>query len=553
MIRVRYLILAAAAFLSCTGTSAPTGEPFPPLYEEGRPFLAAIQQARAGPLTEKITGLTVPHHLLAADLIAAAWARVATQKYNRIIILSPDHYSRSRTPFAVSRRNFQTALGPLSIDEAAVSQVLQNSLVSGSNLFSHEHGVQALLPFAAYYFPQARIVALAIRLSARQTDWDSLAETLAPLLTPETLVVQSTDFSHYLPAAEARGKDQETLRVLSGGDPEGILGLKEPGHLDSKGAQYLQLRLQRQVFQAGPTVIANRNSQAYTPEPLAQTTSYIVQLYSAKPLAPAGTERYFFAGDTFCGRAMATKLSRAEFREKLIAKVLKITGGARLIINLEGVIRPGGVREAGPYDLGMDTTLTLPLLQRLKVWAVIVANNHSRDFGAAAYENMVRLLESKGIIVLEHGDIKNLPHFRLAAFTDVDNRSPQKAARLRLADFDRLKTVRQDKPLFAFLHWGQEYATAPGPREEALIEVLQAKGVELIMGCHSHRAGNFRCRQPTCVAFSLGNFIFDQRQPGVSGALLEAVFFPQGTYFLRWHGLENLFVEAAGQEPIEER
>src|SRR3974377_897543 len=118
MVRVRYLILVAAAFLSCTSTTAPTGEPFPALYEEARPFLAAIQQTKAEPLAEKITGITVPHHLLAADLIAEAWARVSTQGYNRIIILSPDHYSRSRTAFAVSRRHFQTALGPLSIDAA---------------------------------------------------------------------------------------------------------------------------------------------------------------------------------------------------------------------------------------------------------------------------------------------------------------------------------------------------------------------------------------------------------------------------------------------------
>ena len=60
MVRVRYLILAAAAFLSCTGTSAPDREPFPALYEEARPFLAAIQQTKAAPLAEKITGITVP-------------------------------------------------------------------------------------------------------------------------------------------------------------------------------------------------------------------------------------------------------------------------------------------------------------------------------------------------------------------------------------------------------------------------------------------------------------------------------------------------------------
>ena len=69
-----------------------------------------------------------------------------------------------------------------------------------------------------------------------------------------------------------------------GGDPQQVLTLTEPDHLDSKGCQYLQLLLQRQVFGAGPTVIANRNAQEYTTEPVAKTTSYIVQLYSAGPL-----------------------------------------------------------------------------------------------------------------------------------------------------------------------------------------------------------------------------------------------------------------------------
>lgn len=49
------------------------------------------------------------------------------------------------------------------------------------------------------------------------------------------------------------------------------------------------------------------------------------------------------------------------------------------------------------------------------------------------------------------------------------------------------------------------------------------------------------------LAFFLGNFIFDQRGPGISGAVLEAMFFPQGTYFLRWQPLENLFVS---REPV---
>ena len=200
--------------------AAPTGA-FPPFYPEAQPFRSAIGLTKSTPLPHRITGLTVPHHLLAADLIAGAFALASGQDYRRIIILSPDHFGRSRTPFAVAIRNFQTVMGEVPIDAAAVDRLRENPLVSASNLFSHEHGVRALLPFVAHYFPRARVVAVALHRDSQPSQWDSLAQTLAPLLTSDTLLLQSTDFSHYLPWPQARRYDQETLRVLSAGDPDG--------------------------------------------------------------------------------------------------------------------------------------------------------------------------------------------------------------------------------------------------------------------------------------------------------------------------------------------
>ena len=316
------LVLVAA----CTGADQPHGkEAFPPFFSNRTVILATIGNCRGKPLPQKISGLTVPHHLLAADLIAEAFSRLQGQNYRRIIILSPDHFSRSQSPFAVTRRNFETVLGSLATDQAAVSFLLDNPRVTESSLFSQEHGVRALLPFIAHYFPQAQIVPIAIRRTSQPADWDSLAQTLVPLFSPTTLLVQSTDFSHYLPYREARRRDQETLRVLSAGDPKEVLTLTEPAHLDSRGCQYLQLRLQREVFGAGPTVMANRNSQEYTAEPVEKTTSYIVQLYSPEQLEVEGARCYFFGGDTFCGRKVAKKLASPERRESLVRQVLDIT------------------------------------------------------------------------------------------------------------------------------------------------------------------------------------------------------------------------------------
>ncbi|MCX5889138.1 MAG: AmmeMemoRadiSam system protein B [Deltaproteobacteria bacterium] len=542
MRQIAFIALSLLLVAACSGTDQPPGqEAFPPLFPDRGPFLAAIRQCRVKSLPQKISGLTVPHHLLAADLLTGAFARVQGHDYRRIVILSPDHFSRSRSPFAVTRRDFETATGRLTTDRRAVAQLLNNPLVSESSLFSHEHGVQALLPFIAHYCPRALIVPIALRHSSQPADWEALARTLTPLLGPDTLLVQSTDFSHYLSHQEARRRDQETLRVLSGGDPREVLSLTEPDHLDSRGCQYLQLLLQRQVFGAGPTVIANRNSQEYTTEPVARTTSYIVQLYSPEPLPVAGAQSWFFGGDTFCGRRVAKRLATPESREALLQQVLRLTGGKPLILNLEGVLQAKCPESPGPYTLCLEEALALPLLKGLNVQAVSLANNHSLDLGEDSYREMRRRLADHGIACLENRGVLDLGAFYLAGFTDVDNQSEAKIARLTRQDLEGLARLQRDKPIFAFIHWGREFADQAGPREQALAALLEDQGVEVIIGCHSHRAGQLAGTRKSCRLFSLGNFLFDQDKPGVSGMLLEAVFFPQGTYFLKVHPLTNLY------------
>ena len=418
----------------------------------------------------------MPHHLLAADLIAGAFALASGQDYRRIIILSPDHFQRSSTPFAVAIRNFQTVMGEVPIDAAAVDRLRENPLVSASNLFSHEHGVRALLPFVAHYFPGVRVVAVALHRDSQPSQWDSLAQTLAPLLTSDTLVIQSTDFSHYLPWSQARAYDQETLRVLSVGDPDAVVGLKQPQHLDSRGAQYLQLRLQKQVYQARPAVVASRNSQEYTAHPLDSTTSYLVQVYSPENLPIPGVQRFFFAGDTFFGRYLAGKLARQPWRDGLVKRVRQLTGGAPLIVNLEGVIMADCPADPGPLKLCMAAQPALTILKDLNVVAVSLANNHTHDFGESSYRTMQRLLTDAGISGLENGAVKDLGPFQLAAATDLDNRQEPVRALLTDADLRRFDAMPPDKPRFAFLHWGQEFTATPGPREQALAARLSRRG-----------------------------------------------------------------------------
>jgi poly-gamma-glutamate synthesis protein (capsule biosynthesis protein) len=257
---------------------------------------------------------------------------------------------------------------------------------------------------------------------------------------------------------------------------------------------------------------------------------------------------YFFGGDTFCGRGVAKRLASPDHQETLRRQVLAKTRGRALIVNLEGVLTGRCPESSGPYTLCMAESLALPLLKNLNVRAVSLANNHSHDLGEDAYRDMTRRLAGQDIACLENGRVLDLGSFYLAGFTDVDNQSEGKIAQLTKQDLECLALLKKGKPLFAFVHWGREFGDQAGPREEALAAVLEEMGAKVIIGCHSHRAGSLEGTKKSCRIFSLGNFLFDQEGPQSSGVLLETTFFPQGTYFLKVHPLDNL-LRSTGTTP----
>ncbi|MFH0834179.1 MAG: AmmeMemoRadiSam system protein B, partial [Patescibacteria group bacterium] len=431
--------------------------------------------------------------------------------------------------------------GEVSVAQSSVEKLLADSQISESNLFSHEHGVQVFLPFLAKYFPDTPIVPLAVKISATPDELKNFAESLEKILTPDTLILQSTDFSHYLSAKNATLHDEETLRTLASGDPDAIFALDEPDNLDSRGAQFLQFFLQKNYFAAAPTIFENRNSEFYSDEKVAETTSYLVQFWSHEPLE-FPHEKYFFTGDTFFGRSIFTKFSDVKRRDKMIAEVLAITHGAKMIVNLEGVVREKCGAPRNDYELCIPLDFALPILRELNVVAVGLANNHRHDFGVAGYDEMKKLLAENKITFFEAGEIFKTAEFDLAALTDLDNFGIPRYWPL-IHDEDLAFLQKNNKPLFAFLHFGSEFVTEPNKRDRELIEKLRQKGVEFVIGAHSHRASELDCQPDFCQIFSLGNFIFDQPYDYTSGKLLEIDFFANGNYFARTHAIPNFYLQ----------
>ncbi|ESZ34427.1 AmmeMemoRadiSam system protein B [Mesorhizobium sp. L2C066B000] len=541
------VLQASAAPITC-----PPGDTnFPSFYSDPTLFTEAIAAvARIEPSNQRLTGITVPHHLLVADLVALGFHAASGFRYKRIVILSPDHFHETQKLFATTPRGFETVLGPVQADTEAVHLLKANSdMVEDSCLFAREHGVQAMLPFLHHYFPEAEIVPVAMSVKAKRADWDRLAQALKAIVDKDTLIVESTDFSHYLPQHEARRFDQQTLNMLAAGSLDGIAALRQPDHADSVGALYIQTRLQRELFGAAPLVVANENSQAHSSDYVERTTSYVVALFGAfgpgfnNPARP-DDKLYYFAGDVNFGRAMKKILVRDGVAEKIVESVLALTRSRPLIVNLEGVILPNVPEAIDDMTLAMPADLAIDMLKKLHVAAVSLANNHAYDLGPSGYAETLAALDAAGIAHFGQGETLALADLDLVGLTDIDTNGSRNTDLLTPALLDRLLHGNAERPVIAFVHWGREYKTEPSPREEMLADQMRLRGVTAIVGGHPHVSSEAILPLgggDVAEIYSLGNFLFDQKAERSSGSMLELRVFSQGTIFARLIPLPNFF------------
>jgi poly-gamma-glutamate synthesis protein (capsule biosynthesis protein) len=498
-----------------------------------------LSQPGASPLGERVTGVVVPHHAPALALAALAFSLAGGREIDRVIILCPDHYRQSRTPFATTDRDFRTPYGPVRADQAAVAALASSPQVGLSDLFDNEHGVNILLPLVAAFFPRATVVPVAARITATPAECERLADLMAPLMTPETLVVLSADFSHRQPGGTARQFDQQSLCALAQDDPKAVLSLRQPENVDTVAMLYVQALLQKRLG-APFTALANQDTAEVLGRPVSEATSYLAGVWGPRGPVPAGGKRLYFAGDTFFGRALGAALAQPARRAALVRRALEYTGGAELVVNLEGVLARGCPPPAHDRELCMDQDLAIEMLKALRVRAVGLANNHAMDLGGEAYSGMKRALTQEGFAVLEKNTVTDLGTLRVAAFTDLENGRSRAETAINGKDMAVLDAVPRDKPLAAFVHWGREFQAEPDPRQWHLYDALRDKGAALVVGAHPHVPGPFSCGEAGCMAASLGNFVFDQRRNGAGGMLLEVTVFRRGTWFAKPIPIGNL-------------
>jgi poly-gamma-glutamate synthesis protein (capsule biosynthesis protein) len=251
-----------------------------------------------------------------------------------------------------------------------------------------------------------------------------------------------------------------------------------------------------------------------------------ILLMSLAALAQAEPVRLVFVGDVMLddgpGRVVAAG------RDPLAPFAALLADADYRIANLECPLATTGKAIATKiYTFRADPRATRVLKGRFD--AVSVANNHSGDYGRAAFLETLSVLDGAGIRYFGGG--RNLVEAHAPLWIE------QKGLRIAVLGYDeflpRAFEAGADYPGIAwsedshvisdiraaraagadivipFMHWGWEYEPGPNERQRQLARAMIDAGADAVVGGHPHVTQGAEVYRGKPIIYSLGNFVFD--------------------------------------------
>lgn len=247
------------------------------------------------------------------------------------------------------------------------------------------------------------------------------------------------------------------------------------------------------------------------------------------------------AGDIIIGRTVYQQEAKFGDYTSSFTKVKDLLSGADYTIaNAEWTAADGiayplqGMSFASP-------TKSLDGLTYAGIDAVSLANNHSMNGGVLAFEQMLTSLTSRSIGYFGAGknsaqahapyiaDIKGIkvaflgytaipgnfeagPTTTGNAFIKIAPWYPFNEADIVQMEADIKTAKTKADVVIPFFHWSEEYVHTPNEQMRQVAHRAVEAGATMVVASHPHWVQGIEWYKDTLIAYSLGNFVFDQEQ-----------------------------------------
>lgn len=182
----------------------------------------------------------MPHagYIYSGAIAAAAYSQVVHRRkqIRRIVLIGPSHRVYLRGMAVPAAEAFQSPLGMVPVDRELKARVLEHEHVIESDApHASEHSLEVQLPFLQTLFDAFTLLPLALGSASPPAVAAVLAEVWGD---EETLVLVSSDLSHYLPYDRARMVDAETIATILRNDAT-LTGEQACGCIGINGLTFL--------------------------------------------------------------------------------------------------------------------------------------------------------------------------------------------------------------------------------------------------------------------------------------------------------------------------
>ncbi len=196
-----------------------------------------IREAQLPELEGEVVAIVTPHagHIYSGPVAGYAFATLRGYQPDTVAVISPMHYPYNEPLLTTAHQAYQTPLGNLPVDAEEVQmldELLEKELGYGLAYVrrDREHSLEIELPFLQRVIDAPfKLLPVMVRNQGTRVT-RILGECLAKVLKDKkSLLVASTDLSHFYPQRIANQLDAEMLRCIESFDPEEVIRVEDEG------------------------------------------------------------------------------------------------------------------------------------------------------------------------------------------------------------------------------------------------------------------------------------------------------------------------------------
>ncbi|MCK4320638.1 AmmeMemoRadiSam system protein B [Candidatus Bathyarchaeota archaeon] len=173
-----------------------------------------------------VVGLICPHagYMYSGPVAAHAYYNLAADgKPDVVVIFGPNHTGRGSALALMNEGVWRTPLGDVEIDTLTAKQIVDESRIVDVDDSAHtfEHSIEVQLPFLQYLYGSTfKFVPICFLMQDLESSREVGRAVAKALSGKNSLIIASTDMTHYEPHEQAQRKDKMAIDAVAKMDEE---------------------------------------------------------------------------------------------------------------------------------------------------------------------------------------------------------------------------------------------------------------------------------------------------------------------------------------------